>query len=181
MKTMKMNGKWDTSGGHGCHSRLSGGAGAGSSFNTSRTGTGSSSRSSTSRTGRSSSSNKCHRYSGQRHPGQHYTRQRYSDSRRPGRSQRYRGYAARRSSWRRYDRGLQVSALLDSAKTPADHEQIAKHYDSEATLLESAADDHLKLAAQYKDTASLKGSKKPTSKEASAHCTGTCRRSSQRG
>jgi hypothetical protein len=66
--------------------------------------------------------------------------------------------------------GLQVSALLDSAKTPADHEQLAKHYDSEATLLESAADDHLKLADQYKVTVSLNGSKKPTSQEASAHC-----------
>jgi hypothetical protein len=65
---------------------------------------------------------------------------------------------------------VQLSALLDSAKTAADHEQIAKHYDSEAVLLESAADDHLKLATQYKDTASLKGSLHPTSKEASAHC-----------
>jgi hypothetical protein len=67
--------------------------------------------------------------------------------------------------------GLQVSALIDSAKTPADHETLAKHYDSEATILESAADDHVKLAAQYKTTASLTGSKKPTSEEASAHCT----------
>ena len=65
---------------------------------------------------------------------------------------------------------IQLSALLDGAKTAADHEQIAKHYDSEAVLLESAADDHLKLATQYKDTASLKGSLHPTSKEASAHC-----------
>ena len=65
---------------------------------------------------------------------------------------------------------IQLSALLDSAKTAADHEQLAKHYDSEAVLLESAADDHLKLATQYKDTASLKGSQHPTSKEASAHC-----------
>ena len=66
--------------------------------------------------------------------------------------------------------GLQVAALIDSAKTAADQEQIAKHYDSVAALLESAADDNLKLASQYKDTASLKGSQHPTSKEVSAHC-----------
>jgi len=64
----------------------------------------------------------------------------------------------------------QVSDLIDSAKTAADQEQLAKHYDSEAALLESAADDHLKLAAQYKDAASLKGSQHPTSKEAQDHC-----------
>ena len=44
----------------------------------------------------------------------------------------------------------EVVALIESAKTPADHEKLAAYYDQTATELEEKAKEHKELAAAYK-------------------------------
>jgi hypothetical protein len=44
----------------------------------------------------------------------------------------------------------QVIALLENAKTPADHERLASYYDEEAQAFDRQAARHKKLAATYR-------------------------------
>ena len=44
----------------------------------------------------------------------------------------------------------EVVALIQNAKTPADHEKLAAHYDQTAADLEEKASEHKELAAAYK-------------------------------
>jgi len=43
----------------------------------------------------------------------------------------------------------QLSALILSAKTPAEHERIAKYYRSQADLLLAESNEHAKMAAEF--------------------------------
>jgi hypothetical protein len=47
---------------------------------------------------------------------------------------------------------------VESAKTPADHEAIAKSYDAEAKELRAKAQNHRQMARRYSRPASFKGS-----------------------
>jgi hypothetical protein len=49
------------------------------------------------------------------------------------------------------------AATIESAKTPADHEAIAKAYEEEATRLSKEADTHEELARMYKNAIGAKG------------------------
>jgi hypothetical protein len=44
------------------------------------------------------------------------------------------------------------AATIDTAKTPAEHEAVAKAYENEAARLSKEADTHQELANLYKDT-----------------------------
>lgn len=44
----------------------------------------------------------------------------------------------------------ELLALLDTAKTPADHEKLAAYYDAEAMDFEAKAAKHKRLAAAYR-------------------------------
>lgn len=47
---------------------------------------------------------------------------------------------------------------VENAKTPADHEAIAKSYDAEAKELREKATNHRQMARRYSQPASFKGS-----------------------
>lgn len=55
---------------------------------------------------------------------------------------------------------------IASARTPADHQAIAKAYEAEATVAESTAQGHDKMAQTYKIGGAPKGSSAPMA----SHC-----------
>lgn len=63
-----------------------------------------------------------------------------------------------------------LKSLIANAKTPEDHERIAKHFDAEADQLEAQAKDHQELAAQYKANPSGQEQKHPMSGRTAGHC-----------
>jgi hypothetical protein len=64
----------------------------------------------------------------------------------------------------------ELKSLIASAKTPQDHERIAKHFDDEAKRMDAEANDHEELAAQYKANPSGQESKHPMSGRTAGHC-----------
>lgn len=52
-----------------------------------------------------------------------------------------------------------ITAQVQGAKTAADHEQIAKYYDGEATVATQNAATHRKMADTYKGMAASSGGK----------------------
>lgn len=64
----------------------------------------------------------------------------------------------------------EVKALVASAKTPDEHERLAKHFDAEAIQLDAEANEHQDLVAGYKANASGVASKHPMSGKTAGHC-----------
>lgn len=67
-------------------------------------------------------------------------------------------------------------AQISAAKTPADHEAIAKAYDAEAASLEAKAAQHEQMAKAYSSMASKKGM---GSASMHAHCATLARQYSE--
>ena|ERR1022692_4601800 len=63
-----------------------------------------------------------------------------------------------------------VKALVANAKTPEDHERLAKHFDAEAIQLDAEANEHQDLVAGYKANPSGQASKHPMSGKTAGHC-----------
>jgi hypothetical protein len=64
----------------------------------------------------------------------------------------------------------QVKELIGSAKTPADHEQLAAYYRGEADKLEAEAKDHEELANAYRGRTDAVAQKHPMSGKTAGHC-----------
>lgn len=64
----------------------------------------------------------------------------------------------------------ELKSLIASAKTPEDHERIAKHFEAEANQMDAAAKEHEELAAQYKANPSGHAQKHPMSGRTAGHC-----------
>ena len=61
-------------------------------------------------------------------------------------------------------------ALVANAKTPADHEKLAAHFQTEATRLAAGAKEHEQLAGIYAKSPSAHDVKHPNSPETASHC-----------
>ena len=64
----------------------------------------------------------------------------------------------------------QLKELTVSAKTAADHERIAKHYDAKAAEYEATAKEHEELAAEYTKHPNGHDQKHPNTGLTAAHC-----------
>lgn len=64
----------------------------------------------------------------------------------------------------------QVKALVASAKTPADHTKLARHYAAMADKHEAEAKEHEALAVEYTRNPQLAASKHPMSAKTAEHC-----------
>jgi len=64
----------------------------------------------------------------------------------------------------------ELKTLIASAKTPQDHERIAKHFDVVADQLEAEATEHKELAAEYKANPTIQETKHPMSGQTAGHC-----------
>ncbi len=64
----------------------------------------------------------------------------------------------------------QVRSLTASAKTPADHMKLSKHYEGVAAKHEAEAKQHEALAEQYTKNPTAHEQKHPMSGETAAHC-----------
>lgn len=64
----------------------------------------------------------------------------------------------------------ELKALVASAKTPADHLKLARHYAAMAERHESDANEHAALAAEYRKAPRASESKRPMSPDTAAHC-----------
>jgi hypothetical protein len=64
----------------------------------------------------------------------------------------------------------ELKALIASAKTPADHLKLARHYAAMAERHESDANEHVALAAEYRKAPRASESKRPMSPDTAAHC-----------
>jgi hypothetical protein len=64
----------------------------------------------------------------------------------------------------------ELKTLIASAKTPQDHERIAKHFDAEAVQLDAEATEHKDLAAEYKANPTIQEMKHPMSGQTAGHC-----------
>jgi hypothetical protein len=51
----------------------------------------------------------------------------------------------------------EVKTLMQSAKTAADHEALAAHYEEDAKMLEEKADEHKKILNEYQEKPYLYG------------------------
>ncbi len=63
-----------------------------------------------------------------------------------------------------------IAAKVQSAKTPADHEQIAKFYDAESTAATQSAAMHRKMAKTYKGMPAQSGGKGSGVSAMPQHC-----------
>jgi hypothetical protein len=61
----------------------------------------------------------------------------------------------------------QVKEMIATAKTPAEHQQLAAFYRAEASQLEAEAKDHQELAAAYRHSPDAKH---PMSGKTAEHC-----------
>jgi hypothetical protein len=64
----------------------------------------------------------------------------------------------------------QLKALVATAKTPADHLKLARHYAAMADKHEAEANEHIALAAEYRKAPRASESKRPMSPDTAAHC-----------
>jgi hypothetical protein len=64
----------------------------------------------------------------------------------------------------------EVRALVASAKTPADHMKLARHYTAMAVKHDAEAQEHEVLAAEYTKNAQLGASKHPMAPNTAEHC-----------
>ena len=64
----------------------------------------------------------------------------------------------------------ELKTLITNAKTPEDHQRLAKHFTAKAAQLEDDAKDHEALAAQYKANPNMHEMKHPTSPQTASHC-----------
>ncbi len=66
----------------------------------------------------------------------------------------------------------EVVALIETAKTPEDHLQLARYYKAEADRLEAEAKDHEELAAAYRKSTMSQAAamKNPMAPNTAAHC-----------
>jgi hypothetical protein len=64
----------------------------------------------------------------------------------------------------------ELKTLISNAKTPEDHQRLAKHFIAKAAQLEDDAKDHEALAAQYKANPNLHEMKHPGSQQTASHC-----------
>jgi hypothetical protein len=77
----------------------------------------------------------------------------------------------------------EVKALAASAKTPADHMKLARHYTAVADKHEAEAQEHEALAAEYTRNPRLGASKHPMAPNTAEHCkyfAEHCRRTAQK-
>jgi hypothetical protein len=51
----------------------------------------------------------------------------------------------------------EVKSLMQSAKTAADHEALAAHYEEDAKMLEEKAEEHKKILSEYQEKPYLYG------------------------
>lgn len=63
-----------------------------------------------------------------------------------------------------------LKKAVTAAKTPQDHERIAKHFDAKAVQFETEAKDHEELAAEYRATPTGQAQKHPMSGLTAEHC-----------
>jgi hypothetical protein len=71
--------------------------------------------------------------------------------------------------------GTQVKALVASAKTPADHLALAKHFTALAARYDADAADHGELAAAYRKNPNASETKRPGAPDTAIHCEGFAR------
>lgn len=64
----------------------------------------------------------------------------------------------------------EVRALVASAKTPADHMKLARHYTAMAAKHEAEAQEHEALAVEYTRNPQLGASKHPMAPNTAEHC-----------
>jgi len=55
-----------------------------------------------------------------------------------------------RASAQEHSAGMDVDRMIATAKTPADHEAIAKHFDAEAAEAKQRSEAHKAMGASYK-------------------------------
>lgn len=76
----------------------------------------------------------------------------------------------------------QLKALVSTAKNPADHLKLARHYAAMAEKHEAEANEHMALAAEYRKAPRASESKRPMSGDTAAHCeyyAGHCRKAAE--
>lgn len=64
----------------------------------------------------------------------------------------------------------QLSELVATAKTAADHRKLAEHYRAAAAKHEAEAKEHVELAAKYKANPTISESKRPGAPDTASHC-----------
>lgn len=64
----------------------------------------------------------------------------------------------------------EVRDLIATAKTPADHRKLAKHFAAVAARYEADAVDHVAEAKVYRSTPNAAESKRPGSPDTAVHC-----------
>lgn len=64
----------------------------------------------------------------------------------------------------------EVKALVASAKTPADHMKLARHYHAMAAKHEAEAKEHEALAAEYTGNPQMSSTKHPMGPKTAEHC-----------
>ena len=64
----------------------------------------------------------------------------------------------------------QLKALVATAKTPADHLKLARHYAATADKHEADAKEHMALAAEYRRSPRVSEIKRPMAGDTAAHC-----------
>lgn len=62
---------------------------------------------------------------------------------------------------------MDMSQALQNAKTSADHEALAKHYDEVANIMQDKVDEHKKLLSQYQSKSYIYGRQ---AEDLKAHC-----------
>lgn len=67
-------------------------------------------------------------------------------------------------------KSAEVRALVNNAKTPADHQKLARHFTAMAEKHETEAKEHEALAAEYTNHPTGHETKHPMSGETAAHC-----------
>jgi hypothetical protein len=67
---------------------------------------------------------------------------------------------------------MDMTQAVQSAKTRADHEALAKHYEDAAKELQATADDHKKMLGQYEANKALYGKQ---AQSLISHCQGLVR------
>ena len=67
-------------------------------------------------------------------------------------------------------KSAEVRALVINAKTPADHQKLARHYTAMAEKHETEAKEHEALAEQYTKSPTGHEAKHPMSGATAAHC-----------
>lgn len=64
----------------------------------------------------------------------------------------------------------QLSELVATAKTAADHRKLAEHYRAAAAKHEAEAKEHVELAAKYRANPTASETKRPGAPDTASHC-----------